>query len=204
VRAFGLHQRGDAGTGSRARRDRRVADHFARHPGGIRLVAVRRRLHLRDQDRRHRIRIQQSVQSGCLYRRRTGAFPAHLCGQCDGARRRRRRGLPMTSILDRPLKARTFTGVSLRRRLANVVATVLVTLSLGLALGPLMWVRYSVVAKGLGTVESREWWTHSQADMTAFLAGGGAYPAIVGTVLQGLVGAATSTPIGVFVAVYLV
>jgi len=30
----------------------------------------------------------------------------------------------MTSILDRPLKARTFTALSLRRRLANAIATV--------------------------------------------------------------------------------
>jgi phosphate transport system permease protein len=110
----------------------------------------------------------------------------------------------MTSILDRPLKARTFTGVSVRRRLTNVVATLLVTLSLGVALVPLIWVLYSVVAKGLDAVRSIEWWTHSQADMTAFMSGGGAYHAIVGTVLQGLVCAAISIPIGVFVAVYLV
>jgi phosphate transport system permease protein len=110
----------------------------------------------------------------------------------------------MTSILDRPLKARTFTGVSLRRRVADAVATVLVTLSVGVALGPLIWVLYSVVANGLRAVESTEWWTHSQADMTAFLPGGGAYHAIVGTVLQGLVCAAISIPIGIFVAIYLV
>jgi phosphate transport system permease protein len=110
----------------------------------------------------------------------------------------------MTSILDRPLKARTFTGVSLRRRAADAVATVLVTLSVAVALGPLIWLLYSVVAKGLDTVKSTVWWTHSQADMTAFMAGGGAYHAIVGTVLQGLVCAAISIPIGVFVAIYLV
>jgi phosphate transport system permease protein len=110
----------------------------------------------------------------------------------------------MTSILDRPLKARTFIGVSLRRRAANTVATVLVTSSVFVALVPLAWVLYSVVAKGLNTVKSSEWWTHSQADMTAFLPGGGAYHAIVGTLLQGLVCAAFSIPIGVLVAVYLV
>ena len=110
----------------------------------------------------------------------------------------------MTSILDRPLKARTFTGVSLRRRLVNTVATVLVTLSVAVALVPLIWVLYSVVAKGFNTVRSSEWWTHSQADMTAFLPGGGAYHAIVGSLLQGLVCAAISIPIGIFVAIYLV
>lgn len=110
----------------------------------------------------------------------------------------------MTSILERPLKARGFTGVSLRRRAADVVATILVTCAVGVALGPLIWLLYSVVSKGFETVKSVVWWTHSQADMTTFTAGGGAYHAIVGTVLQGLVCAAISIPIGVFVAIYLV
>ena len=110
----------------------------------------------------------------------------------------------MTAMLDRPVKARTFAGVSLRRRVANNLATVLVTLSMVLALVPLVWVLYSVIDKGFRMVTSSVWWTHSQAGMTAFVAGGGAYHAIVGTVLQGLVCAAISIPIGVFVAIYLV
>ena len=40
--------------------------------------------------------------------------------------------------------------------------------------------------------------------MTAFAPGGGVYHAIVGTLLQGLVCAVISIPIGVFVAIYLV
>src|SRR5579875_1392019 len=110
----------------------------------------------------------------------------------------------MTSILDRPVKARTFAGTSLRRRVGDNVATVLVTLSMAVALVPLLWVLYSVVAKGFRAITSTVWWTHSQAGMTAFVTGGGAYHAIVGTVLQGLVCAAISIPIGVFVAIYLV
>ena len=110
----------------------------------------------------------------------------------------------MTSILDRPLKARTFTSVSLRRRLADGTTTVLVTLSISVALVPLVWVLYSVVAKGFRAVTSTEWWSHSQADMTALITGGGAYHAIVGTVMQGVVSAVISVPIGIFVAVYLV
>ena len=110
----------------------------------------------------------------------------------------------MTSILDRPLKARTFTVVSRRRRLANAIATLLVTLSVVVALIPLVWVLCSVVAKGLSAVRSSVWWTHSQADMTAFISGGGAYHAIVGTVMQGLVCGIIAVPIGIFVAIYLV
>lgn len=110
----------------------------------------------------------------------------------------------MTSILDRPLKARTFTGLGRRRRVADTTATVLVTLSMLIALAPFVWVLCSVIAKGFRVITSTQWWTHSQAGMTAFVAGGGAYHAIVGTVLQGLVCAAISVPIGVMVAVYLI
>lgn len=110
----------------------------------------------------------------------------------------------MTSLLDRPLKPRTFSGVSLRRKAADKTATVLVTLSMVMTLIPLAWVLYTVVSNGLKMVGSSVWWTHSQAGMTAFAPGGGAYHAIVGTVAQGLVCSAISIPIGVFVAIYLV
>ena len=110
----------------------------------------------------------------------------------------------MTSILDRPLKARTFPGLGRRRRVANNVAAVLVSLSMVIALTPLLWVLYSVVAQGFKAITSTAWWTHSQAGTTAFVAGGGAYHAIVGTVLLGLVCAAISIPFGVMVAIYLV
>jgi phosphate transport system permease protein len=110
----------------------------------------------------------------------------------------------MISILDRPLKPRTFAGLGLRRRLANNFATVLVTLSTVIALTPLVLVLYSVIAKGFRMITSSLWWTQSQAGMTALEAGGGAYHAIVGTLLQGLVSAVISIPIGVLVAIYLV
>jgi phosphate transport system permease protein len=110
----------------------------------------------------------------------------------------------MTALLDRPVKERTFAAVSLRRRVANAIATVLVTLAMGVALVPLVWVMYSVIEHGFAAVTSSVWWTHSQAGMTAFAAGGGAYHAIVGTLLQGLVCAALSIPLGIFVAIYLV
>ncbi|MEB3061799.1 phosphate ABC transporter permease PstA [[Mycobacterium] zoologicum] len=110
----------------------------------------------------------------------------------------------MTALLDRPLKERTFAAVGLRRRVADNIATVLVTLAMGAALVPLVWVMYSVIDFGWATVASSRWWTHSQAGMTAFASGGGAYHAIVGTLLQGAVCAALSIPLGVFVAIYLV
>ena len=110
----------------------------------------------------------------------------------------------MTATLDQPVKAPTFQKLSLRRKVADNVATALVTLSVAIAMVPLIWVLYTVVVKGIGAVTSSAWWFHSQAGMTAFQAGGGAYHAIVGTLLQGLVCAIISIPVGVFVGIYLV
>jgi phosphate transport system permease protein len=110
----------------------------------------------------------------------------------------------MTSTLDKPVKAPTFQGVSLRRKITNNVATVLVTASVVIAVVPLVWVLLTVMVKGFGAVTSSTWWFNSQAGMTAFQAGGGAYHAIVGTLLQGLICAVISIPIGVFVGIYLV
>ena len=110
----------------------------------------------------------------------------------------------MTSTLEQPVKVATFQGVGARRKVTDHLATVLVTLSVLVALIPLVWVLYSVISKGISALTSPVWFTHSQAGMTAFSAGGGVYHAIVGTLLQGLVCAVISIPIGVMVAVYLV
>ena len=110
----------------------------------------------------------------------------------------------MSAALDVPVKAPTFQSVSLRRKLTNNVATILVTLSVAVAIVPLLWVLYSVVTKGIGMLLKASWWTNSQAGMTAFAAGGGVYHALIGTLLQGLVCAVISIPIGVFVGIYLV
>lgn len=109
----------------------------------------------------------------------------------------------MTSMLDRPLKPRTFSRPSRRRRVADRLALVLVSLSMAIAVTPLLLVLHSVFARGFRAVVSTAWWTHSQAGMTAFVAGGGAYHAIVGTVLQGLVCALISIPVGLMLGVYL-
>ena len=110
----------------------------------------------------------------------------------------------MTATLDQPVKAPTFQKLSLRRKIVDNVATVLVTLSVAIAMVPLVWVLYTVIVKGIGAVTSSTWWFNSQAGMTAFQPGGGAYHAIIGSLLQGLVCAIISIPIGVFVGIYLV
>ncbi len=110
----------------------------------------------------------------------------------------------MTSLLDRPLKPRTFAVLGRRRRAADNVATALVTLAMLLALTPLAMVLCSVIAKGLKAIASTTWWTQSQAGATDFAAGGGAYQAIIGSLLQGLVCAVIAIPIGIMLAIYLV
>jgi phosphate transport system permease protein len=110
----------------------------------------------------------------------------------------------MTATLEQPVKSPTFQRVSLRRKVIDHMATVLVTLSVAIALVPLIWVLYTVISKGVGVIFSSTWWFNSQRGMTAFEAGGGVYHALVGTVLQGLVCAVISIPLGIFVAIYLV
>ncbi|MDT5299697.1 MAG: phosphate transport system permease protein [Mycobacterium sp.] len=110
----------------------------------------------------------------------------------------------MTSTLDIPVKAPTFQGVSRRRKLTNNAATVLVSATVLVAMVPLLWVLYSVITKGIAALTAPQWFTNSQSGMTAFSPGGGVYHAIVGTLLQGVVCAVISIPIGVLVAVYLV
>ena len=110
----------------------------------------------------------------------------------------------MTSTLDRPVKQPTFQGVSARRKLTNNLATVLVSVSVLIALVPLLWVLYSVITKGISALMQPQWFTNSQGGMTAFSPGGGVYHALVGTLLQGVVCSIISIPIGIMVAVYLV
>lgn len=110
----------------------------------------------------------------------------------------------MTATLDRPVKKPTFQGVSGRRRFTDVMARVLVTGSVLLALVPLVWVLVTVIAKGLPALMSATWFTNSLNGLSASAEGGGIYHALIGTILQGVVCAALSIPVGLFVAVYLV
>ncbi|MCK8670681.1 phosphate ABC transporter permease PstA [Rhodococcus sp. HM1] len=109
-----------------------------------------------------------------------------------------------TTVLDTPVKGKAFRGVGARRRLTDYTATVLVTLSVLIALVPLAWVLITVIAKGLPALLSATWFTHSFSGLTASSTGGGIYHALVGTLMQGLVCGLISIPLGVFVAIYLV
>jgi len=94
--------------------------------------------------------------------------------------------------------------ISMRRKATDKTATVLVTLSFLVALVPLVWLLWTVLSRGLHAVLSVDWWTQSQRNMTFRTPGGGAYHAIVGTLVQVAICAVISVPLAVFVAIYLV
>ena len=90
------------------------------------------------------------------------------------------------------------------RRLVSGAFVAACGLSVLIALVPLAWVLITVVVKGFPALVSPTWFTHSLSGLTASSMGGGIYHALLGTLLQGLVCAIISIPLGVFVAIYLV
>ena len=139
---------------------------------GVRLVAVRRRLHLREQDRRCRFGIQRPVQGGRVHRGRPGAVHPDVRGQLAGPGGGRREGGqvmtadtgPAGQGADVPGRQPAPQGHQQRRdRAGHAVG--------GDRAGAAGLGAYSVVAKGIGAVTSSTWWFNSQAGMTAFAAG---------------------------------
>lgn len=90
------------------------------------------------------------------------------------------------------------------RAIRNGIATGYVTVAFGLAVVPLVWVLYTVTSKGYSLLLTSNWWFQSQNGVTIRRVGGGAYHAILGTLLQAGACALISVPIAVMTAVYLV
>ncbi len=105
---------------------------------------------------------------------------------------------------DLPDARPTFTAISTGRKLRDSLSTVLVTGAFLIALVPLVWVLATVFGRGLEVILGPSWWTQSLNGLLARQQGGGAYHAIYGTLVQGLVCAVIATPLGVLVAIYLV
>jgi phosphate transport system permease protein len=97
-----------------------------------------------------------------------------------------------------------FAGISASRKIRNSLATVLVTAAFLLALVPLVWVLYTVFARGFTVILSPGWWSQSLSGLLGRQQGGGVYHAIYGTLITSLICAVLSVPIGIMVAVYLV
>ncbi len=110
-----------------------------------------------------------------------------------------------TTTADAPVRTESLlVRESRSRRARNTLATVLIHLCLAIALVPLVWILWTVIDRGAGLLSDPTWWTNSQRGITARRVGGGAYHAIVGTLLMALVTAVISVPIAVGTAIYLV
>ncbi|WP_410627199.1 phosphate ABC transporter permease PstA [Amycolatopsis sp. cmx-8-4] len=110
----------------------------------------------------------------------------------------------MTSTLEAPATTPAFQQVSLARKVKNGLATTLVWLSFLIAVVPLVWVLYTVVANGVKRIPYSNWWSQDLGNFLSDEVGGGVLHAIIGSLLQGLVCAIIAVPIGLLVAIYLV
>ncbi|HKS46258.1 MAG TPA: phosphate ABC transporter permease PstA [Amycolatopsis sp.] len=110
----------------------------------------------------------------------------------------------MTSTLERPATAPAFQQLSFGRKAKNAIATALVWLSFLIAVVPLVWVLYTVIANGIKKLPYSNWWTQDFGSVLSDEVGGGVLHAIVGTLEQGLVCAIIAVPLGLLVAIYLV
>lgn len=106
--------------------------------------------------------------------------------------------------MDSALKGPTFHPISTSRKIKNQAATILFTGAFLLALVPLAWVLLTVVGKGLRAMTLSTWWTNSLYGVLPEDFAGGVYHAIYGTVIQALIAAVISVPLGIMVGVYLV
>ncbi|MBN9111565.1 MAG: phosphate ABC transporter permease PstA [Pseudonocardia sp.] len=107
-------------------------------------------------------------------------------------------------VLDQPASGPIFQPISSRRRTTNVIARVLVTLAFLIAVVPLLWVLYTVISRGFEAITSSSWWTKSLQGVLPEQFAGGVYHAIYGTIVQSLIAAVISVPLGIMVAIYLV
>ncbi|EFL11711.1 phosphate ABC transporter permease PstA [Streptomyces sp. AA4] len=112
--------------------------------------------------------------------------------------------MTVSTTLERPATTPAFQQVSAARKVKNGVATVLVWLSFLIAVIPLVWVLYTVIANGIKRIPYSNWWGQDFGSVLGDEVGGGVLHAIIGTLLQGLVCAVISVPIGLLVAIYLV
>ncbi|WP_086841795.1 phosphate ABC transporter permease PstA [Amycolatopsis kentuckyensis] len=109
-----------------------------------------------------------------------------------------------TTSLEAPASTPAFQQVSLGRKVKNGLATTLVWLSFLIAVVPLVWVLYTVVANGIKRIPYSNWWSQDLGNFLSDEVGGGVLHAIIGSLLQGLVCAIIAVPIGMLVAIYLV
>ncbi len=103
----------------------------------------------------------------------------------------------------RPVKTASFRSISFGRRIKNNVATMFFFASFVVAMVPLVWLLWVVVARGAHAVTRSGWWTHSLRGVMPEQFAGGVYHALYGTLVQAAVAAVLAVPLGLMVAVYL-
>ena len=92
-------------------------------------------------------------------------------------------------------------STSTRRRVANLFASIWMVASVIVALVPLGFIAFHVVAKGFSVIS----WSFLTKDLPIIsnLPGGGIWPAIAGTLLLTATAALLAVPLGVLAAIYL-
>jgi phosphate transport system permease protein len=110
----------------------------------------------------------------------------------------------MTALITRGDSKNEFARPSGIRTFKNILAAVLVTVAALIAIVPLVWVLITVISKGLHLVLEPSWWLESQRGITARRDGGGAYHAIVGTLIISGITALIAVPLGVLGAIFLI
>jgi len=103
-----------------------------------------------------------------------------------------------------PGTAAQLTAGSRGRAARNTLATGVMGVCFAIAMVPLVWILGTVIVKGSKLLFTPEWWFESQRGITIRTVGGGAYHAIVGSIMTGLLCAALAVPVGILAAVYLV
>jgi phosphate transport system permease protein len=109
-----------------------------------------------------------------------------------------------TTTLGEPTKAPTFHPIGTGRKVKNSLAAFFFTGSFLIATIPLIWVLYTVLERGFKAVISADWWGKSLAGVLPDQFAGGVYHAIYGTIIQALIAAVLSVPLGIMAAIYLV
>ncbi len=108
------------------------------------------------------------------------------------------------SALTASVKSPTFHPISSSRRIKNTLARVVFSASFLVAMIPLIWVLFTVLERGLKAVTTPGWWSRSLSGVLPDEFAGGVYHAIYGTLVQAVIAAVLSVPLGVMAAIYLV
>jgi phosphate transport system permease protein len=105
--------------------------------------------------------------------------------------------------LDLPVKSPAVQPISIGRRIKNNIAALFFVTSFVIALVPLVWLLWVVIARGSYAIMQPGWWSHSLRGVLPEQFSGGVYHAIYGTVVQAAVAAILAVPLGLMTAVFL-